>query len=182
MKKNIFKISILLLGLLLLFSCYKQDEYPIIPQIDFTQVVIKDTVDELLNQKLVHYIYFKVLDGDGNFGLKKDDTIIDFYGDSLYANNFFATLYYLYNGQVLEYPMQLKLFSRIPYSNPISVTKYYKSLVIFKSENASFIPYPIKYSFYVIDRDLNKSNVQSTPWIYPNASGILTDSTIIIPD
>jgi hypothetical protein len=182
MKKYLVYFSIYLSYVFLFNSCVKQDEYPIVPQIDFTQVIINDTLDKLGNKVFVNNIYFKVLDGDGNFGLKSDDTIIDYYGDSIYLYNFFATLYYINNGQVIEYEPTMDLNTRIPYSEPISVTKFYKSIVIFKTNAPPFITYPIKYSFYVLDRNLNKSNIQSTPWIIPNTSGVLTDTITIIPD
>ncbi len=181
MKK--IKYVLLLIAVLSFFTqCYKQKKYPPEPKIDFRQVFVYDTTDQLGNKIYLYSIYFKILDGDGNFGLTEDDTLEDFYGDSLYRYNFFAQLYYLQNGQILEFPVELSFNSAIPYVAPVGLNNYYKAMIIYDFEIPFEIPNPIKLEFYIIDRALNESNKQSTPWIEPGFTGILADTNNLIID
>ena len=181
MKKLKYILSFALI-LMIFTQCYKQKNYPPEPRIDFRQVFVSDTTDQLGNSIYLYSVYFKILDGDGNFGLHEDDTLDEFYGDSLYVNNFFANLYYLDNGQIIEFPVELSFNSMIPYVAPVGLNDYYKAMIIYDFEIPFEIPYPIKFEFYVIDRALNESNIQATPWIESGFIGLLVDTNNLIID
>ena len=171
----------LLLILLFTFSwCNNTSTYPPEPQIDFQQISVKDSTDELGNTVRVFSIYFNILDGDGDFGITENDTLVNYYGDSTYANNFFVTLYYKDDdGNPQPYPVALDLNGAVPYTPPVGVNQYYKALIIYDLPIPK-LPETLKLSFYVIDRSLNKSNVQETPWISPDFTGVITDTVQVI--
>ena len=167
--------------LFLLTECHDPVTYPSEPQIDLQQIVVNDTTDDLGNNIKNLAIYFEVLDGDGDFGVKQDDTLVQHFGDSLYLNNFFVDLYRLKNGQEELYPLQLDLNGAIPYTEPVGVNIYYKALVIWNLSIPK-LPDTLKVKFYVIDRAGHKSNYQETPWIDPDFRGIIVDTVKIITE
>ncbi|MBN2662611.1 MAG: hypothetical protein JXR68_03080 [Bacteroidales bacterium] len=164
-----------------LSSCLTQQNYPITPQIDFRQVIVTEVTDILGNRLLYMNLYFKILDGDGNFGFKDGDTLYE-NGDTI-SNNFLITMFYIYNGNIYEFQSDtLLLDGRIPWTNPVGLNEYYKATVIYDLPLSFSFTDSIKFSFYVIDNDLNRSNTQSTMWIPPNFRGVLVDSVNIIAD
>jgi hypothetical protein len=179
MKKTTLFISFI--TIVLLFSqCYQQEEYSPIPKIDFRQIVVIDSIEPELGNLFYYYnIYFKIIDGDGNFGI---DSLADYYTDSIITENFFAKMFKLENGQVIEDSLELELTGLIPFVPPVGLNEYYKAIVIFKLEVPSILPFPVKFDFYVLDNELNESNVQSTPWIPSGFTGVMVDSNNIIID
>jgi len=177
---NTTKYIILFLSIVLFSRCFVQPNYSTTPKIDFRQIVIADTSDVLGNSVLQLRVYFKVLDGDGNFGFDKDYLIHD--GDTI-RNNFYCSLFLLENNVVSEYVSEDSLFSgSIPWTDPVGLNNYYKSTVIYNLSLPPFLPDTIKLSFYVTDNELNKSNIQSTMWIPTNYRGVLADSVNLIED
>ncbi len=160
-------------------TCYEQKKYPIEPQIDFQQIVVFDSTDQIGNKVKYYVLYFEILDGDWDFGITEDDTLVEHYGDSTYANNFFAKLYYLDNGVEQEYPMLLDIVGAIPYADPVGLNNYYKAQIIYYM-TMPYLPDTIKLKFYVIDRNLHQSNEQETPWIEPNFTGVKIDTVTLI--
>ena len=161
------------------FTCKKQQLYPSTPKIDFQQVIVKDSTDLLNNKVKIFSIYFKIIDGDGDFVIKDQDSLVQYYGDSTYANNFFATLYYLDQGVSTPYKMVLPLNGAIPYTPPVGLNKYFKALIIYNLSMPN-IPDTLKIKFYVIDRHLHKSNEQQTQWIPPDFTGTLIDTVNVL--
>jgi len=174
-------ILILLIFLSSLFAtCKKPVVYPKEPKIDFLQIIVKDTTDGLGNTIKNFSIYFKVFDGDGDFGIMDNDTLVEHYGDSIYKNNFFITLYYQgTQGDTLVYPLEMDLNGAIPWSEPVGINQYYKATVIWDLQVPK-LPQTLLLKFYVIDRHLNKSNEQQTPWIEQDFRGVMVDTTVII--
>ncbi len=164
---------IIIFSVFLFNSCTEHKNYAPEPLIDFKQIVIKDTIDTFGNFMPKIYLYFKVIDGDGNFG----------YRDSTYAEtddttNFFLTMYQKKNGEIVEYDNDM-LNGAIPWTEPVGLNKYYKSTVIYEND-LLISDYPTKFKFYVRDNDLNESNIQSTMWFDPSYRGVLVDSVDII--
>ncbi len=176
------KIFIILAIVTSIFStCYKQPNYPKEPQIDFQQISIEMTSDTLGNKVPLLKIYFRVLDGDGNFGMKDNDTIFR-NGDTI-LNNFYASLFYRHNGETLQIPDSLLLLNgRIPWTAPVGLNDFYKATVIYNLPLSYIFTDTIKFTFYVIDNDLNESNEQSTQWIPPDFTGTLIDTVVIIQE
>ncbi len=168
--RNIVQVIVALW--LFLVSCEKiTPVYPDEPVIDYQGFSLYITLDELNNKTLIGQLSFKFTDGDGNIGLQPlpDSSGLNLPDTLKY--NFFLQLYdlkgYEYEkvseeeGGILKY--------RIPYldNQPLSGTLDLE------------ISYPlivhdtIYYTFYIYDRDFNRSNTDSTEVIV--LSGINLD-------
>lgn len=175
MKNLLLKISAVATLLVGALSCEKLETYDNIPEVRFKHVYIADTTDKLKNQVKHQMLYFDVIDGDGNLGLNKEDTLGKFNIDSLYYYNFFIEasamdstgVYYTLDS------LNKNLKYRIPYNEPIGQNKYLKAEIKVKFEiPLSFVTFDtIMYSFYVYDRELNKSNIAQTCAIPLNVHG-----------
>ncbi len=166
-------LSILFSALLLMISCNDIDPvYPDEPVVDYQGFGLFITVDGLGNNTLIGQLTFDFTDGDGNIGLLPlvDTTDLDLPDTIKY--NFFLQLYDLQNYEYVPIPEEdggiLKY--RIPYldKQPLSGTMDLE------------ISYPviiydtIFYTFYIYDRDYNRSNTDSTDIIV--LSGIDLDA------
>ncbi|GEM_PF-76765 len=185
MKREKSAQTILLIFFIVAFSlltCTKPQEYSNIPAITFDKVILKDTLEKVGSTydtvKLVK-IVFNVIDGDGDLGLKPEETEIKyFFRDSLWNNNYFSTRFHIENGFPIEISDTLAPpFYRIPYFVPIGQNKTLKASISID------ITYPyystglqfdtVVYEFFIVDRALNKSNVEFTPKIPLDSVGIV---------
>jgi hypothetical protein len=156
-------ISFLLFINIILVSCRKPDEYPIIPAITFKS--ISTTQDaQGLDVKMTVLIDFT--DGDGDVGYKEvgmNDPIFDD-PSSQYYDNYNAKLYEFVNGSWQEYPTILPLGGRIPYLTPTGKIKTLKGEIACdfdvppQSINDTF-----RLELFIYDRALHQSNTISTP-------------------
>ena len=160
-------------ALLLMISC---DEitpvYPDEPVVDYQGFGLFIIVDPLGNNTLVGQLSFDFTDGDGNLGLPP---LIDTTNLSLPDTvkfNFFLQLYDLQGYEYVKIPEEdggiLKY--RIPYLNkqPLSGTldlEISYPIIIYDT---------IYYTFYIYDRDFNRSNTDTTDVIV--LSGIDLDA------
>ena len=155
-------IFVLLLGI---SSCIKKKNYPSTPVITY-----KDFVNYGADSG---YFTFKFTDGDGDFGLKPDDTTGSFGKTSVYYYNLYMKyMYKMPNGQWSAY------FNPNPLVND---TQYYKFRVPFIAQTGkdksmdgevrvkltelrpTSTHKDIRYVFYIFDKALNKSNVVTSP-------------------
>lgn len=164
-KKSLF-CGIILTGILVyVSSCIKKETYPAQPKISYK---------EFQNfQADSGYFTFKFTDGDGDFGLKAEDTSGTFTSSSKYYYNLYIKyLYKKADGTWSAY------FNANPLVND---TQYYKFRVPFieqtgkdKSMNGEVrvkltelrptaSHKNIKYLFYIFDKSLNQSNVEESP-------------------
>ncbi len=174
------KIYIVIFLFSIITSCYEQQKYPPEPRIDFRMIVVEDTINpDLGNKEFIHSIYFKIIDGDNNFGV---DTTEEYYDDSLYKENIFIDIYYQENGNIYPFPISFDANGLVPAVPPVGLNDYFKALIIYDITITIPYTFPVRYEFYVIDRDFNKSNVQVTPWIYPDFTGVITDTNNLIID
>ena len=158
---------------LIAVSCQEIDpQYPDEPRIEYQGFGLYITTDALNNKTLVGQLTFNFTDGDGNIGLKS-------FGDTTGLNlpdtlkyNFFLQMYNLEGYEFVKVPPEKggELKYRIPYldKQPLSGTLDLD------------ISYPvigaldtIFYTFYIYDRDYNRSNVDTTEVIV--LSGINLD-------
>ena len=159
--------------LLLMISCNEIDPvYPDEPVVDYQGFGLFITTDPLGNNTLVGQLTFDFTDGDGNLGLPPLIDTTDLNLPDTVKFNFFLQLYDLQNYEYVQIPEEdggiLKY--RIPYLNkqPLSGTM------------DLMISYPIIiydtifYTFYIYDRDFNRSNIDSTDVIV--LSGIDLDA------
>ena len=156
-----------------MISCNEIDPvYPDEPVVDYQGFGLFITSDPLGNILLVGQLTFDFTDGDGNLGLPPLIDTTDLNLPDTVKFNFFLQLYDLQNFEYVQIPEEdggiLKY--RIPYLNkqPLSGTMDLK------------ISYPIIiydtifYTFYIYDRDFNRSNIDSTDVIV--LSGIDLDA------
>ena len=168
------KIATLLFSaLLLMISCNDVDPvYPDEPVVDYQGFGLYITTDPLGNNTLIGQLSFDFTDGDGNIGLLPLVDTADLDLPDTVKFNFFLQLYDLQGYDWVQIPEEdggiLKY--RIPYldKQPLTGTMNLE------------ISYPvifhdtIFYSFYIYDRDYNRSNTDSTDVIV--LSGIDLDA------
>lgn len=168
MKKYVYILFICLTGIL---ACKEIKKYSEIPEIHFKSFTYPDTS-----------ITFSFLDGDGDFGLRPSDTLAP-YNDSINKFNLFITVYKKSQG---KYSI---------FNFPINDPKLPPNQIVFRIEN---IPEPLgqnktlkgdikigmvgwlepqvtpdtfMFKFYIKDRALHKSNVDSTYDLYKKDIG-----------
>ena len=155
------RTAILFSTLLLMISCNEIDPvYPDEPVIDYQGFGLYISVDELGNKSLIGQLTFDFTDGDGNLGLLPLVDTNDLNLPDTVKYNFFLRLYDLQDYEYVEIPDEDGgiLRYRIPYldKQPLSGTM---DLEIFYP----VIKYDtIYYTFFIIDRDYNRSNTDTT--------------------
>jgi len=167
------KAAILLSALFLMISCDEVDPvYPDEPVVDYQGFGLYIIVDPLGNNTLVGQLSFDFTDGDGNLGLPPIEDSTDLNVPDTVKYNFFLHLFDLQGYDWVQIPEEdggiLKY--RIPYldKQPLSGTMDLKiSYPIIKYDT-------IYYTFYIYDRDYNRSNIDTTDIIV--LSGIDLDA------
>ena len=156
----IITIIVLLIGL----SCKKIESLPEIPFISFKSFILKDTTDVLGNEGKIGELTFDFEDGDGDIGLSQPDSL------SVDSSNFnlFFTLFSKTDGEFIEVSeddLETPLNYRIPYIKKEGQNKALKGEIRIDFIYLLFEYDTFKYSFYIVDRALHKSNVETTPEI-----------------
>ena len=159
--KILILIIIVLLGGL---SCKKIESLPEIPSISFNSFILKDTTDVLGNEGKIGELIFDFEDGDGDIGLTQPDSL------SVDSTNFnlFFTLFGKIDGEFIEVSendLETPLNYRIPYIEKEGQNKAIKGEIQVDFIYLLFEYDTIKYSFFIVDRALHKSNVETTPEI-----------------
>jgi len=177
MKNTGFHIFLLFFLISILTACPEPKKYPDEPQIQFEQVQLKDTFDLLGNTNKLYKLKFGIIDGDGDIGLKESDSTGIYDPDSLYSNNLFTTLYEVVNGDSIKIDSSKQRNFRVPYVEPQGQNKTLIADIIidiiFSYDGDGNLPYDsIYFNFYIVDRKLNKSNIQSTPVLNLNSEGL----------
>lgn len=165
--KNISLIIILISGMIIIFGCPKPRQYSEIPEIKFKQVILYDTVDAISSIKR-YKLLFGLIDGDGDVGLKVDDSI-GYNIDTIYLSNFLASLYEIKNGDTIMVDSLNNYCYKIP--NEIMPFGQNKTLIAdvfidysFSYDRHGNLPYDsIMFDFFIVDTMLNKSNIIKTP-------------------
>jgi hypothetical protein len=142
-------------------SCHKLEQLPAVPHIEFKSFSIFDTTDILGTLSKGGRLKVTFEDGDGDLGLAAPTE-----GDTD-TTNLFLTLFRRVNGKIVQASDNdlLKPSSyRIPYMERTGQNKILKGTISITFEyffysNAD----TVKYDFYIRDRALNDSNVESTP-------------------
>ena len=144
-----------------LTSCIKEEQYPIIPHIEFGGFA---TAKDITGKDSLGAISISYTDGDGNIGLFAWDTV------EPKKYNFYLKFMELVNNELVEVKpvdSSLTFNGRIPLLTPVGrnknikgdITMYlelYFARQILKSDTIAF-------EIYIRDRDLNNSNVVETP-------------------
>ncbi len=131
-------------------------EYSNIPEVEFLSAAT--TLSET-NDRTVAFT-FMLYDGDGNVGLEAADTASPFIDE--YQQNFYATPYYIENG--VRYQLPYNFSYRIPRLREEGNDKFIKAKVAidFVIATASFPYDSVVFAYYVYDRGLNKSNIDTS--------------------
>ena len=164
--------------MLVLYSCRKIEQLPAIPYIEFTSFEIFDTIDPLGNNSKGGRLKFYFEDGDGDLGLQEPS---DFQPDT--ANLFFTLLRKIdgnmepvsdKNDPLLPYSAY-----RIPYMERIGQNKILKGTISVTFLYQAYSPEDtIRYDFYIVDRALNESNLESTSEIVVSSNNIYTNTIL----
>ena len=160
--------------LLLLVSCEQSEpEYPDVPVVDYQGFGLYISVDQLGNKTLVGRLTFDFTDGDGNIGLYPLPDNTDPNLPDTVKYNFFLQLYDLQGYEYVKIPESEGgiLKYRIPYLDK-QPTKGVMDLDI---SYPVIIHDTVFYTFFIFDRDYNRSNTDSTEVVV--LSGIDLDET-----
>ena len=150
-----------ILGVLLLFfsGCGDIETIPDVPVITYKSHTIYLTTDDLGNNIVLIQLNIEFTDGDGDIGFKP--TSLPNEPDSL-NYNFFMTLYDYKDGEFEKVEGLEMMKYRIPYIERKGQNKVLKGNIYIDLEYQTIIYDTIFYSFYLVDRQFNKSNVDST--------------------
>jgi len=149
------------IALMLVVACEEIDpQYPDEPVVDYRSFGFFISVDELGNKNLVGRLTFDFTDGDGNVGLYPISDTFSLNQPDTVKYNFFLQVYELEGYEYVAIPDEEGgiLKYRIPFMNkqPLSGTMdldiYYPVIV-----TDTFF-----YTFYIYDRDFNRSNIDTT--------------------
>ncbi|MCX6232841.1 MAG: hypothetical protein NTZ33_15020 [Bacteroidetes bacterium] len=167
MSKLIFFVVVLVI--LSFFSCKKEQDYPIIPTIEYKEFLYD-------NSQQQGFFIFKFTDGDGDIGLKQNDTYPPYDTSSYYYNNFFIHVYERINGVYKPFVLfnpttqqndTIVFKYRIPYITPVSINGSLKGELQTQIDVGLMLPYlhsdTIQFEAFIFDRQLHKSNIIRTP-------------------
>ena len=150
-----------LLTAILHTSCNKTPNYPIEPTIQYTN--FKKIPQGIKDNKGVLTISFQ--DGDGDMGLRQQDTVAPYNIVGDYYYNFFVKYFEKQNGQYVAVPLPITNNGRIPYiqrNGQRRVAEGDIDMELFI--NNPFSTYDtIRYEVYIVDRALHASNTITTP-------------------
>ena len=158
----------ILLATLCFTSCRPRHPFSDIPTLQFVSLEKIDNGTAVDDEALLT-VYFT--DGDGNIGLNASDNQPPFDTASEFYYNFFITYYELQNG-VWVSPEDLKnnFNARLPrfLSSDIEepIDGNIESIININNPYSSFDT--IRFECYLVDRDLNKSNIIYTDTLVVN--------------
>ncbi|MCX7862050.1 MAG: hypothetical protein N2449_03575 [Bacteroidales bacterium] len=149
--------------LLILVQCKKPEKVSKVPEIKFIDLPIKDTVDLLGNPIRRATLIFSLVDGNGDIGLKDDDTFPPYNRGSAYYYNLFIDLYKRVNGQLVPIQLTTPFYFRTKYIEPQGINKVLQcTLKVNLDFNVPLAFDSCECMFYMYDRSLNKSNIERT--------------------
>ena len=147
-----------------LYSCNNEEEYPIIPEIEYEGFTKLWNPNTMIYERGVLKISFK--DGDGDIGLKNSET------EPPYDYNLFVKYYEYQNGDTVRVVIadSNEFNARIPMLTPQGSNKAIKGdiedTLFMYNYLADFDT--IMFDVYLVDRALHKSNTVSTGWFLRN--------------
>lgn len=167
------KYTLLIITIIIVLgACRKVEDISPIPSIEFVKFAVFDTFDILGNSSKGGRLDFTFEDGDGNIGF-----------DSPAANqpdtsNLFFNLFRKVDGEMVEAPANDPLTPsayRVPYMVRLGQNKVLKGTI---SITFLYLFYTstdtIRYDFYLLDRDMNISNIETTAEIIVSQNDVYT--------
>jgi hypothetical protein len=157
----VFTAIALTASMLLVSSCMKKEVYPDTPQIAFQNFT---TVFDTGKVATRGYLTISFKDGNGDIGLRPEETQPPYDTGSIYYYNFIIDYYEKQNGSFVKLTFPIPFSARIPYLTPDDPNKAITGIIV---DTLTLNPQPahdtIKFKFFIYDRALHKSNVDSTP-------------------
>ena len=148
-------------GILLLTSCMKKEVYPDIPEIAFQNFTTEFDTGMYAKRG---YLTISFKDGNGDIGLFPEQNQPPFDTGGLYYYNYIIDYYEKQHGTFVKVVLDPPYNARIPYLTPDDPNKAIKGIIV---DTLVLNPRPVydtvKFKFFIYDRALNKSNVDSTP-------------------
>jgi len=159
-----------------LVSCRKTVQYPVVPSIRFSRFLLEmDTTRHVAKRGVLEFTF---QDGDGDIGLRSTDIYPPFNPGSKYYYNLIINYYEKQYGKFVKVPLlswnpdsarydTMTFNARIPWLTPKLRNKNISGTI----QDTLFIYDPfskfdtIRFTFFIYDRALHKSNVDSTPEI-----------------
>ena len=139
----------------LIIGCHKKEQYPIEPVLEYISYYGTDTTD--LNSNAIHkgLLTLGFTDGDGDIGLEENQT------DPPYDANLYIYQYGIHRGTLIFIDT---LSFRIPNVTPESENKSLKGEIDLDLDIIYVLPPfdtidSVQYEVYLLDRNLNKSNI-----------------------
>ena len=158
--KLLLKIGTFLFFLaFLLGSCEEIVSYPEIPAIDYQSFELFTTTDALGNNILLGKLNFNFTDGDGDLGLEEPDST-DMPDSLLY--NLYLSLYEKIDTGFVKVEDLSSLSFRVPYIERNGQNKTLTGVITIDLEYKIIEYDTFFYTFYIVDRQFNKSNVDSS--------------------
>ncbi len=171
-KTLIFIMGIVLGGIL---SCQPPKVYPVIPSIEFKEMKMLNGKDTLGNDVKRVILTMSVIDGDGNIGLPDGDTLPGF--DTLGNKNLFIDLWNKKDGVFEKVDLLAPNYYKTKFLMPEGQDKSLTADFEVTMDYYFFKDYDtIKYTFYIYDRDLNRSNTGESPAVPADTTGIFKAS------
>jgi len=168
------KYILLILSVFTFFymACEAPKTYPDTPEVSFKSVSLENAIDSLQNEVKRVKLTIKVVDGDGDIG------IIDDYGNiyPTFIDRDSVDLYIDLLQKVDGVFEKVNLFFPYNYATPyLAPEGQNKTLIADLEVNFDITEQydTIKYSFYIYDRALHKSNVAESPEIPFDTLGII---------
>lgn len=152
----------LLLSMVLgMSSCLKKEEFPVTPQIAFESFTLEFDTGAYARRG---YLTISFRDGDGDIGLGPFQTQPPFDTGSIYYYNYIIEYYEKREGQFVKVDLNPTFNARIPILTPDDNIKAIKGIIV---DTLPLNPKPahdtIRLKFFIYDRALNQSNIDSTP-------------------
>ncbi|MCF8380432.1 MAG: hypothetical protein K9H49_12690 [Bacteroidales bacterium] len=158
--KTIIRIGLSLFLMAVIFaSCEEIKSYPEIPHVDYQSYSLFSTTDALGNKILLGKLTFEFTDGDGDLGLEQPE-IADPPDSLLY--NLYLSLYEKDGAEFIKREDINSLNFRIPYIEREGQNKTLTGTITIDLEYKVIEYDTFFYTFQIVDRQFNKSNIDST--------------------
>jgi hypothetical protein len=144
-------------------SCMKKEQYPIIPEIRYESFIAEYDTNPYPSRG---YLTISFKDGDGDIGLRSTENDPPYDSAGPYYFNYVISYFEKRNGVFTEVTLTPSLSARIPLLTPDEPNRAIKGIIV---DTLPLNPAPqydtIMLKFFIYDRALHKSNVDSTPSI-----------------
>jgi hypothetical protein len=155
----------ILLATIFLVSCEKPRRFPIEPYLEYRSHEVVPATANRPFPALEINMYFR--DGDGDIGLEPGDTLAPFCTTCDYFNNLFITVYSKVNG---DYVFPFDEPSRIRNLTPVGQNKTLEGTIQYRINLNNVSSDTVRVEVQLVDRALNKSNIETLEDIYVGGS------------